>query len=328
MSFHLAHPAALILLVPALLVPWAERRWGGQLRARFKVSSVDLLGGRRGDGLAALAVLRAAALAMLVVAFARPQWGQAREEITAPATDIMLVLDSSGSMQALDFAPKNRLDAAKDALRRFIEARPRDRLGLVVFASMAFTQCPLTLDHGALLEFLERVKIGMIPEDRTAIGSAVATAAARLKNSEAKSKVMVLLTDGRNNAGAVDPVTAARAAGALGIKMYVVGAGAPGGADFPVDDPVFGRRLVHTEDDLDEDTLRKIADATQGRYFRATDLDSLRKVYGEIDRLEKTDVKTETFADYKDAYFPWLLAGMLLFLTELGLSHTALRRIP
>ncbi len=329
MSLHFAHPGALALLLLAPGPLFYERRWGPRTRARFRFPSISLApGAAKDDGVLPLVLLRCAALALLIVAFARPQYGQAREEITSPATDIMLVLDTSGSMEALDFKPKNRLEGAKDVIRRFVEHRPHDRLGLVVFASMAFTQCPLTLDHGALLGFLHQVKIGMVPEDRTAIGSAIAVAAARLRKSEAKSKVMVLLTDGRNNAGEVDPVTAARAAQALGIRMYTVGAGVPGGAEYEVDDPFYGKRVVRLPEDLDEVMLRKIADATGGRYFRATSLQGLQEIYDEIDRLEKTDVKTETFADYRDVYFPWLLAGLLLFLTEIAAGQTLGRRLP
>ena len=282
----------------------------------------------KSDGSAVLSHLRLASLVLLIVALARPQHGQTHEEALTPTTDILLVLDTSGSMAALDFKPLNRLEGAKEVIRRFVDNRPHDRIGLVVFAAMAFTQCPLTLDHAALLGFLDSVKIGIVPEDRTAIGSAIAVAAARLQKSEAKSKTVILLTDGRNNAGEVDPLTAAKAAAALGIKIYAVGAGKPGGAEYPVDDPVFGRRIVTLPEDLDEDALRAIADATGGRYFRATSLENLHKIYDEIDRLEKTEIKTETYSDYRDVYFPWLFAGFLVLLTELTLAHTIFRRIP
>jgi Ca-activated chloride channel family protein len=248
--------------------------------------------------------------------------------VTAPATDILLVLDTSGSMAALDFKPKNRLEGAQEVIRRFVDNRPRDRIGLVLFGGLAFTQCPLTLDHGALLSFLDKVAIGAVNQDGTAIGSAIAVAAARLKKSEAKSKTIVLLTDGRNNAGEVDPLTAAKAAAALGIRIYAVGAGKRGASEFPVDDPVFGRRIVMVQEDLDEDALRAVADATGGRYFRATSLDSLRQVYDEIDRLEKTDVKAEIFSDRRDVYFPWLMIGLFLISAETALAHTMFRRLP
>jgi Ca-activated chloride channel homolog len=324
-----ANPGLLWLLLLLPVLAWYARRFGPGARARFRFPSLSLVPeAPRRDPERALSYLRLAALALLIVAAARPQKGSTREEVTAPATDILLVLDTSGSMAALDFQPKDRLEGAKEVIRRFVENRPHDRIGLVVFAGLAFTQCPLTLDHAALLSLLDKVKIGMVAEDRTAVGSAIAVAAARLKRSDARSKTIVLLTDGRSNAGEVDPLTAAKAAAALGVRIYAVGAGKRGGSEFPVQDPVFGRRIVMVQEDLDEDTLQAVAAAAGGRYFRATSLDGLRQVYDEIDRLEKTDVKTELFSDRRDAYFPWLLAGFLLAAAEAALAHTAFRRLP
>jgi Ca-activated chloride channel family protein len=267
-------------------------------------------------------------MGFLIVALARPQKGQERQEVIAPATDIMLCVDTSTSMEALDFKPKNRLDAAKEVMREFIKDRPQDRLGLVVFSGLAYTQCPLTLDHGALLGFLDHVRIGMISEDGTAIGTAIATAVSRLKNSAAKSKVLVLLTDGRSNRGEIDPLTAAKTAAAFGIKIHTVGAGVPGGALYPVKDAFGFTRYVKLPEDIDEDTLRQVAETTGGMYFRATSLEGLKKIYGEIDRMEKTDIRTETFADYQDRYLPFLCLGFLLLVTEVGLSQSVLRRFP
>jgi Ca-activated chloride channel homolog len=329
---HFAHPHALWLLLVLPLLAAYDYHWGLKARARMRFSSLDLLGprpARRRDGLLFLSALRLAALGFLIVALARPQKGQRGEEALTPATDIMLCVDTSGSMEALDFQPKNRLDAAKDVVREFIRNRRHDRIGLVVFSGLAMTQCPLTADYGALLGFLDNVRIGMIQEDGTAIGDAIAACVARLKDSEAKSKTIVLLTDGSNNRGAVDPPTAAKAAAAFGIKIYAVGAGTPGDSALrPMRDPLFGERLVRVPNDLDEAALRLVAETAGGLYFRATDLESLRKVYKEIDRLEKTEVKVRTFTDYQDVYFPWLLAGLIVFLTEILLSQTLLWRLP
>lgn len=328
-----AHPNVLwgLLLLPLLAL--YEIRWGAGAKARLRLSSLDLLPAGLGtavDGPSRiLAGLRLGALAFAFVALARPQRGQERQEVTSPATDIVLCLDVSDSMRSLDFKPKNRLDAALEVIKEFVKHRSADRIGLVLFANGAFTQCPLTLDHGALMGFLDNVGIGVVDPQRTAVGTAIATAVGRLKKSEAKSKVIVLLTDGQSNAGEVDPPTAARAAAAFGIKIYTVGAGAPGGGLIEVDDPFFGKRLVRTpENELDEATLRRVAEDTHGVYFRATDLASLKKIYGEIDRMEKTDVKTQTFAEYRDVYPVWLWGAFLLLAAEGILSQTLWRRYP
>lgn len=312
MSF--AHPwvLSLLLALPALF--WYDQAWGLKARARFRFSSFSLFGERppgRWHALRALSVLRLVGLGLLIVALARPQKGQKGEEVLSPGTDIVLTLDTSGSMETPDFAPKNRLDAAKDVIAAFIKTRKHDRLGLVVFSGLAYTQCPLTVDYNALLTFLDHVRTRMIQPDSTAIGTALLTAVARLKGSEAKSKVIILLTDGQNNHGAVDPVTAAKIAAQENIKIYTVGAGAP-------DSP----------DGLDEGALREVAAVTGAQYFRATDISSLKKTYREIDKLEKTDIKVLTFTDYQDVYLPWLLVALALLLAELTLSQTLWRRLP
>jgi Ca-activated chloride channel family protein len=330
-----AHPIVLWALAALPLLWLYDRRWGRGFRASLRFSSLALTGATT-PGLVSsrwddvLGALRMGALAALILVAARPQRGQTQEEVIAPATDILLCLDASDSMRSLDFKPKNRLETAVDVMRAFIRARTHDRLGLVVFGRYGFTQCPLTLDHGALLGFLDHVKIGMVPGDRTAIGSGLTTAVGRLKKSDAKSRVIVLLTDGRNNAGDVDPVTAAKAAAAFGVKVYTVGMGSREGAVYPVRDPFFGtERLVRDpSQDLDEDTLRRVADATGGRYFRATDTEGLRKVYAEIDKLEKTDVQVRTFGEYQEAGFPFLVLAAVLFALESALALTAGRRFP
>jgi Ca-activated chloride channel family protein len=239
----------------------------------------------------------------------------------------MLVLDTSGSMQAQDFEPKNRLFVAKEVIKEFIAKRTTDRIGLVVFAADAVTQCPLTLDYGLLAKLVDQVDFGML-DDGTAIGMGLASACNRMKNSEAKSKVIVLLTDGQNNAGMVDPTTAARVAASLGIKVHTIGVGTRGRAPIPIDDPVFGRRLISVEVDIDEVTLRKIAELTGGQYFRATDRTELEQIYARIDELERTKVASETFVEYTER-FKWLLLPALgLLILELGLEQTFLRETP
>ncbi len=327
-----AHPRLLWLLGLIPLLAFYDYRWGFLARAKVTFSSLVLLGrvpeGRPLDH-GIRAALRLGGLVLLIIALARPQEGQERREVPSPATDIVLVLDISDSMRSLDFAPRNRFEAALDVLRQFIKDRPDDRLALVLFAKYAFTQCPLTLDHGALLGFLDNVHIGLIEENRTAVGSAIAAAVSRLKGSEAKTKLIVLLTDGRNNSGDVDPVTAAKAAAAFGIKIYTVGAGAPGGGMIEVDDPNFGKRRVKLpENELDEATLLEVAQRTGGSYFRATDFESLKGIYQKIDQLEKTEVKVETYSDYKDKHVPFLAVAFFLIALENLLAVTVWRRVP
>ena len=272
-------------------------------------------------------ILRMLAVFIFILALARPQAGQKEEEIITEGIDIMLTLDTSGSMKAEDFAPQNRLAAAKDVLREFIKSRHSDRIGLVVFSRFSFTQCPLTLDYGALFELLDKVDIGMI-EDGTAIGTAITNAVNRLRDSNVKSKIIILLTDGVNNAGKIDPLTAANAAKALGIKIYTVGAGKPGGAMYPVEDPIFGKRYVHMDTEIDEALLKNIADETGGIYFRAKDKQGLEEIYKTIGKLEKTKVETKEYANYTELAVFFMLPGFILFLLEIILANTVLRKIP
>ncbi|OGS03714.1 MAG: aerotolerance regulator BatA [Elusimicrobia bacterium RIFOXYB12_FULL_50_12] len=274
-------------------------------------------------------LLRYAALALFIAALARPQAGQKSEEIENLGIDIMLVLDTSTSMKAIDFRPANRFEAAKKVSREFVKGRAYDKIGIVVFSGFAYTQCPLTADHDSVLNFLDNTEIGMTTVDGTAIGSAIATAANRLKTSSGKSRVMILVTDGRNNMGEIDPLTASQAAAALGIKIYTIGAGQPGGALYPVDDPFFGRRYVKMpEQELDEDTLAKIAETTDGRYFRATDTKSLEKIFQRINTMEKTEIKTTKYTNYNELFGFFIWPAFLLLALELLLSKTWLRRLP
>ena len=278
-----------------------------------------------------LAVLRLVALVLLAVALARPQAGTAATKVHREGVDVVLAVDVSGSMLSEDFTlgsgRASRLDAVKAVVKEFVAARAEDRIGLVLFGARPYTQCPLTLDHGWLLQNLERAKVGMI-EDGTAIGSGLATAVNRLRASTAKSKFVVLLTDGQQNAGRITPETAAEAAAALGIKVYTVGAGTRGLAPFPMQD-MFGNKVYRPVPvDIDEKTLEKVAQATHGRYFRATDTKSLHDVYAEIDRAEKTPFEAPQFLDYRELY-PWLAWPALgLVLLEVGLAETVLRKLP
>ncbi len=250
-------------------------------------------------------------LACLVIALARPRWGKSIEEIVTHGVDIVLALDISGSMRAVDFPPHDRIWLAKKVAKDFILGRPYDRIGLVVFARKAFTQCPLTLDHNILIELLDRVYIGMI-EDGTAIGMGLVTALNRLKDSQAKSKVIILLTDGRNNAGKIDPITAAKFAHELGVKVYTIGAGKRGESLYPFETP-FGIQYAKVKGvDLNEPELKEIAKITGGLYFRAETKEALEKVYKTIDKLEKVEFKKHTYKLYKELFMPVLITGLLL----------------
>ena len=262
------------------------------------------------------ALLRAACLTLLVFALARPQTGTGEDKTTQQVLDIVVSLDVSGSMATLDFQPDNRLVAAKQEAKRFIEARSTDRIGLVIFAGQSFTQCPLTTDHKAILALLDQIQLGTL-EDGTAIGLGLASAVNRLKNSEAKTKIVVLLTDGVNNAGEVDPLTAADLAKQFNVRVYTVGVGKEGVSMLPVQDPVMGTRLLKVETQIDEKMLETIARKTGGRYFRAQDSRGLREIFKEIDKLEKTEVKVESYVHYDEHYFMFLWPALFLLLAEL-----------
>ncbi len=275
-------------------------------------------------------MLRVLAIIFLVIALARPQEGRKSMEILSVGVDIILATDTSGSMQALDFFKDknrvNRLDVVKEVVREFIDNRPNDRMGMVTFGAEAFTQCPLTMDHSILLSFLDNLKIGMAG-DSTAIGSAIGVAVKRLKDLKAKSKVIILLTDGRNNSGNIPPLQAAEIAKSYGIKIYTIGIGTLGKAPFLVD-TFMGKQLIYQDVDLDEDTLKTIAATTDGKYFRATDRETLKDIYTQIDKLEKSEVKVIDHAEYNELFPPFLICGLSLILMEIVLANTRLRRIP
>lgn len=329
---QLHDPWALLLLLLVPLLARRRRRDASPTLPFPVVAAVRAVGpGRRARWRWLLPALRLAALGVLIVGLARPQLGRAAARVRAEGIDIMLAVDISGSMQSEDFTLDgervNRLDVVKRTVREFLDKRPNDRVGLVLFAARPYTQAPLTLDHGWLLTNLDRARTGMI-EDGTAVGSALATAVGRLESSEAKSKVVILLTDGQNNAGKVPPLTAAESAKALGYRVYTIGTGTRGTAPFPQVDP-FGRKVyVNVPVDIDEDTLRKIAETTGGRYFRATDTDGLRRIYDDIDKLETTSEEGLQYLEYDELY-PWLvLVALLLLAGEAVLAQTWLRVLP
>ena len=270
-------------------------------------------------------ILRTLAILLFIVALARPQSFNSGQNIYTEGIDIAMVLDISGSMLAEDLKP-NRLDAAKNVIDYFVKDRTSDMIGLVIFSRQAFTQCPLTVDYGVLRNLLSQVKTGMI-DDGTAIGNAIADGVNRLKDSKAKSKIIILLTDGVNNAGEIDPLTAAQIAKSFGIRIYTVGVGTRGEAPYPVQTP-FGIRYQMVPADIDEGMLTKIAEMTDGAYFRATDNKTLTEIYNKIDRLEKTKVEITSYRESKELFYNWLGAGLLLIFLEIGLSKSVFRKIP
>lgn len=271
-------------------------------------------------------ILRCAAVALLVVALARPRSSEHNNRTLTEGIDIMLAIDVSGSMLARDFRP-DRITAAKEVAGTFIADRYGDRIGLVAFAGEAYTQSPLTTDQGSLQTLLSRIRSGLI-EDGTAIGNGLATAVNRLRESDAKSKVIILLTDGENNAGQIAPVTAAEIAKAQGIRVYTIGVGTRGKAPYPYLD-MFGNISYQMADvKIDEKTLREIAQTTGGEYFRATDKAKLEAIYEQINQLEKSKVEISEFTTYKEEFFAWALAGLLLLLAEFLMTSLVLKKLP
>ena len=319
-----------LIIIPILLV----YQWKGVGKSRVRFSSLDTLKKlKRSTSLLmnyVLVLLRCIALVLLIIALARPQSGTKASEVLTEGIDIMLCLDTSGSMQALDFKWKderhNRLEVVKNVVSDFIKGRTNDRIGMVVFGEEAFTQCPLTLDYGVLLNFLDQVEIGMAG-DSTAIGSALGTCVNRLKERESKSKVIILLTDGRNNAGSLSPQTAAEIAKTYSIKTYTVGVGTTGEVPFLVD-TIFGKKYMYQRVDLDEETLKEIATVTGGSYFKATDTETLEEIYRKIDKLEKTKVEVKEYMEYEELFGWFLLSALLCILIEVTLRNTRFRKIP
>lgn len=329
MTFRFEDPwvlSLLVLVAAAYLVRrWLEDRRLGTLRYSA-VDAVLATGSGRTRRHLVPGVLRGLALCALIVAAARPQTGLATENVLTEGIDIVLVLDISSSMLAEDMEP-NRLGAAKAVAAEFVAGRRNDRIALVAFAGEAFTQVPLTLDYSVVTGLLAELDPGMV-EDGTAVGMGLATAVKRLQASEAASKVVILLTDGRSNRGEIGPVTAARMAQALGVRVYTIGAGSRGTAPVPVNDPLRGRVLTNMRVDIDEESLREVALLTGAQYFRATDEEGLSEIYSEIDELERTEIEVENFTQYAERFPLPLAIGFLLLLLELVLSQTVFRRLP
>ncbi|HEX9641108.1 MAG TPA: VWA domain-containing protein [Candidatus Krumholzibacteria bacterium] len=268
-----------------------------------------------------------ASLVLIFFAMAGPRLANSTEIVRGEGIDIALALDISGSMRALDFEPEDRLAVAKRVIRDFIAEREHDRVALVVFAAKAFTQCPLTLDHDVVERFLDEIRVGLI-DDGTAIGLGIATGAKRLARSEAKSKVLVLLTDGMNNVQTVDPETAAEAAHSLGIRIYSIGVGKEGLAPMPVDHPVLGRRYTRVETHIDEELLTRISKQTGGQYFRAQSAEGLQQIFEQIDELERTEMETTIYTNYEQLGGFFLFPAFLLLLMHSILASTIYRVLP
>jgi Ca-activated chloride channel homolog len=272
-----------------------------------------------------LFAMRLLVLILLIIVLARPQSANEWEQVNSEGIDIVMCIDASGSMQAMDFTP-NRLEASKKVASEFISGRQGDRFSIVVFSGESFTQCPLTNDRATVLNLMNELKFGMI-EDGTAIGMGLATSVNRLKDSQAKSKVVILLTDGINNTGMISPLTAADIAHQYNIRVYTIGVGTMGTAPMPVN-TIFGMRTQDVKVEIDEDVLQKIAQKTGGQYFRATDNAKLAEIYREIDKLEKTILDIQKFSKRKDEYFPWLLIAALILFSEIFLRAVFLKNTP
>lgn len=319
----------LLVLIPVLWIWYKRRVQPREATLRYSsIKAIKQLSGQRHQWQNELLFgLKLSSLALLILALARPQKGATIREFTTEGIDIMMVLDISGSMRAVDFQP-NRLAAAKSVARQFIEGRQADRIGLIVFAGESFLQCPLTIDYDVLKELLNQVDFIEERYDGTAIGMALANAVNRLRDSTGKSKVIILLSDGRNNAGELAPETAAEMARTFGIKIYTIGAGKLGQAPYPVQIPggSIQYRLVDVE--IDESVMKEIAGATGGRYFRATDETHLSAIYDEISQMEKTEVKVKEYTNYHDLYPYLLLPGLLLIVLSGLLSMVIFRKVP
>jgi len=329
-SFGFAYPWALLLLLYIPFNVWRTRR---KNKAAITFSRASVLASIAKGGSRRVAALpdwlRMAALVLLIVAFAGPRTGSSVVDIDAEGIAIVLTLDISSSMLAEDFSPKNRLEVARTTVRDFVAGRNYDRIGLVAFAGEALTQVPITIDYPVIYAAVEQLQAGTgMLEDGTAIGTAIATAANRLRRAPGQSRVMILMTDGENNRGEIDPLTAARAAAAFGVKIYTIGVGTEGVAPIPVATGPFGVQYANLPVHIDDELLTRIADLTGGRYFRATTPQALDSVYHEIDRLEKSTVRVNRYTEYTPHYLPLLLLASLFVVLEWMLRGSRLGRVP
>jgi len=317
----------LLLVIPALVAWYFYRR--KRNHAELQVSTLEGFAtvgkNLRLYALHALFVIRMLAIALLIVALARPQTSLSRQDVSVEGIDLVIALDVSGSMLAMDFRP-NRIDAAKDIAMEFIDGRPNDRIGLVIFSGETFTQCPLTTDHAVLKNLFRDIHSGMI-DDGTALGDGLATAVNRLRGSKAISKVIILLTDGVNNMGSLDPRSASEIAKLYGIRIYTIGIGTMGQAPYPVQTP-FGMQTQMMEVNIDEPLLKEIANSTDGKYFRATNNAKLRSIYKEIDKMEKSKIDVTEFRKKKEEFLPLVLIALILLGAEALLRYVYLKNIP
>lgn len=323
------HPAYffLLLIIPAYIGWYIWRQKG--MQATLQMASLNALNGvkptLRSRLRHSLLVFRMLAFAALITVLARPQSTNSFRDETTEGIDIVIALDISGSMLAEDLKP-NRLEAAKEVATSFVSGRTNDNIGLVIFAAESFTQCPLTIDHAVLVNLFRDVRTGML-EDGTAIGMGLATAVSRIKESKAKSKVVILLTDGENNRGEIAPITAAEIAKTFGVRVYTIGVGTIGTAPFPIE-TVFGRQYQEVEVKIDEQLLQEIANMTGGAYFRATDNNKLKEIYQEIDQMEKTKIDVREYSKRSEEYLPFAVLAALFLLIELLLRNTIFRNLP
>ena len=330
--FRFADPYVFLLLALIPLLVWIRRR---RVRPAMADPNVDLAADVAPSPLLAIhrliPLLYYLALVLLVMALARPQWGTQRTPVDTQGINIILTLDLSESMAALDFHQQgqtvNRLEAVKSVVRDFIAQRSGDRIGMVVFGSQAYTQLPLTRDYQAIEDILNRLQIGAAGRS-TAIGDAIGISLKRLSDVHSRSNVIILLTDGRSNSGELEPDIAADLARQKGVKIYTIGVGSKGQVPILVHHPIFGDQYIYQEVDLDETTLRTIAEKTQGLYFRAQDMDGLRRIYQKIDSMEKTTVKAVSFAEYNDLYSPFIIAAFILLSVWIILKNTRFLSIP
>jgi Ca-activated chloride channel homolog len=328
---HFANPRLLLLLLVIPLLIWRYLRRMRQGQGSLRFASTLALEGMQTSWTVHMRHLlfgvSMLALAFTITALARPQKGTQAEEVLTEGVDIVIALDASGSMAAEDFEPRNRFFVAKQVVGKFVEGLRHDRAGLVVFAARAFTRCPLTVDYGALQNVLDGTELGTI-EDGTAIGNALATCLNRLRDSKAKSKVIILVTDGVNNRGEIQPIDAAEIARTLNVKIYTIGVGTTGMARFPVNDPVYGKIYADMQVEIDEDSLKQIAGITGGLYYRATDRPSLEKIFEDIGRLEKTEIKVKSYTHYSERFSDFLMPALALVFIGTIASFTRFKKIP
>ncbi len=329
-NIQFAHPDYfyLLILIPAAVIWYIYRH--NRVQGDFQIPEISLFAKiRKGPRVIFRHVpfiLRVLVFGLLIIVLARPQSTNKWEDETVEGIDIMLVLDVSNSMLACDFSP-NRIEASKDVANDFVLGRTNDRIGLVLFGGESFTQCPLTSDHAVLLNLLHDVNVGMIEDESTAIGLGLANAVKRLKDSNARSRVVILVTDGQNNAGSIDPLTAAEIARTFGIRVYTIGVGTHGTAPYPMRN-VFGDLVyMQVKVDIDEPMLKQIAEMTKGEYFRASSNQKLKEIYAQIDKMEKTKIDVKKYARKHEEYRRFAIAALILVVLEILLRNTVLRTI-